>query len=123
VEAQEQMKKDYSKLNFVKHIQRLENYRGHKTIIFYPAYDCYMGYMDDDFFAFQVPKNVQKKILSPTEVVDYYKDKIFLKSPEIDFNTFVAIERLAPFMNAVRFVYDQEKKMKNGNTDKIKETT
>jgi hypothetical protein len=103
---------DLSRLNLIKQVQRIENYRGYKLILYINCYPFgHMGYLDDDFFAIET----MGKYLSPTEAIDHYLDKTFFHNPALEMDMFLNYrsnkkEIYRPYVNAVRYVHDQIKK-------------
>lgn len=116
-------KKDYSKINFVKQVQKLYNYRGYKKIIIFCTMDVYMGYKDDEFFAFRLPSGSKKTFLAPKEAVDYYEDKIFIKSPQLDYKTFKPLKQYNWILESVNLVYGGDKKFGDTIRESQTETT
>jgi len=112
-------KTDYSKLNLVKSIIELKNYRGYNKILFLrPFSNSYMGYLDNDFFGFTVPNGGEQGtkhwLMEPKEAIDHYLDKTFFHNPSLEYNTFISKPLFRPYVNALRLKFD------NGNKTKIK---
>jgi hypothetical protein len=106
---------DTSRLNLIKQVQRIEGYRGYKLILYINCYPfAHMGYLDQDFFAVETTE----KYLSPTEAIDYYLDKTFFHTPALEMDMFLNYKQnkkeiFKPYVNAVRYVYDQIYKKKS----------
>jgi len=112
-------KTDYSKLNLVKSIIELKNYRGYNKILFLrPFSNTYMGYLGDDFFGFTVPdggeQGTKHWLMEPKEAIDHYLDKTFFHNSSLEYNTFISKPLFRPYVNALRL------KLDNGNKTKIK---
>jgi hypothetical protein len=104
---------DYSKINFVKQVEKFENHRGYKLILYIrPFYDTHMGYiMDNDaFFGFKHPN--PKSMLESLEAIDYYLDKVpeIFRNPSLEYDMFSSKELFKPYLNALNFVRDESKK-------------
>lgn len=110
-------RQDYSKINLVKSIIELKNYRGHKRILFIrPFSNTYMGYLDNDFFGYTVQEGKQQLwLMDPEEAIDHYIDNIPFKYPSLEYDTFYSKPMYRPYMNALKLKFD------NGNKTKIKE--
>ena len=112
-------KTDYSKLNLVKSIIELKNYRGFKKILFLrPFSNTYMGYLGDEFFAFTVPEgenNTKYWLMEPKEAIDHYLDKTFFHNPSLEYNTFISKPLFRPYVNALRLKFDNGNKIKTKN--------
>ena len=99
--------KDLGRLNTIKQIQHIEDYKGYKKCIVltpnsYPYFHC--GYLDDNFFAFT--SSVNKPILNtPQQVIDRYLEipQIFRNS-ELEWNIYSKDYKL--FMNSVKMTYE-----------------
>src|SRR5688500_5551443 len=95
---------DYSKINIVKQIRELKDYKGYKRILTVkPFINTYIGYMDGVFFGFTVPdldpneKDEQKKrrnrnlnFMEPEEAIDYYLNTFheIFRNPALEYQTF-----------------------------------
>ena len=111
-------KQDYSKLNMVKSIIELKDYRGFKKILFLrPFSNCYMGYLDSQFFGFTVPEggDTNKWLMEPKEAIDHYLDKTFFHNPLLEYDTFISKPLFRPYVNALRLKFDNGNKIKTKN--------
>lgn len=87
-------------------IQLLENYRGYDRIWCYtPIYTAphiHMGYLCKDFFFYILPPYHRFiDINTPTSIVDYYLDMIFLKDPGSEYNLAFMNDEYRPYLNAL----------------------
>ena len=109
-------KQDYSKLNMVKSIIELKDYRGFKKILFLrPFSNSYIGYLDSQFFGFTVPEgggDTKYWLMEPKEAIDHYLDKIFFHNPSLEYDTFVSKSLFRPYVNALRLKFDNGNKVK-----------
>lgn len=97
---------DYSKLNLIKQIQVLENYRGYKKILFIrQSPNTYLGYLDNEFFGYELPAGTETKywFMEAKEAVDYYLDKTFFHIPTIEYDTFIKIKDCYPYITALKY--------------------
>ncbi len=82
---------NYQDLNPIKKIHILEDYRGYKKILFMrPFSNVYIGYLDDDFFGFEVREEdgLKRWLMEAKEAVDHYLDKIFFHVPSDEYDIF-----------------------------------
>lgn len=104
-------KTDYSKLNIVKSIIELKDYRGYNKILFLrPFSNSYIGYLDSQFFGFMVPEgggDTKYWLMEPKEAIDHYLDKIFFHNPSLEYNTFVSKSLFRPYVNALRLKFEK----------------
>jgi hypothetical protein len=110
-------KQNYSKINLIKSIVELKDYRGHKRILFLrPFSNTYMGYLGTEFFGYTMPEgNTKYWLMDPEEAVDYYLDNIPFKYPSLEYDTFYSKPMYRPFVTALKFKLDKS----NGNKTKI----
>lgn len=106
---------DYSKINPIKQVKTIENYRGYKKILFLrPFANTYLGYLDDDFFGFTVrkgdDKNMKYWLMEPQQAVDYYLDRTFFHNPVLEYDTFRARPEYHMYLNALKLVKEGNKK-------------
>lgn len=99
---------NYETINIVKMVDKLENYRGYKKIlVIRPFPNTYLGYLDDDFFAYRVDeKNLKLWMMDTKKCVDHYLDKIFFHNPGLEYATFNN-KTHKPFINALNMVKDK----------------
>lgn len=120
---------DLSKINIVKQIKELKDYREYKRILVLQFGDVYMGYLGEDFFGFKVPeldpkeKDEDKKIkhrqlwfMEPQQVVDYYFENFnpIFRNPQLEYNTFNSQSVYKPYLTALKFKLEKS----NGNKTK-----
>ena len=104
--------KDYSKLNLVKQITELKDYRDYKRILFIsPVAGTYLGYLDSNFFGFSVPEGAQPRYLfmELQEAVDYYLDhfSILFRNSYLEYNNFIT--NFKPYITALKFKLESKK--------------
>lgn len=108
-------KTDYSKLNIVKSIIELKNYRGYKKILFLrPFSNSYIGYLDENFFGYTVPEGQDTShwLMEPKEAIDYYLDNTFFQNPTLEYDIFVSKPMFRPYVNALQLKFDNGNKTK-----------
>jgi hypothetical protein len=101
---------DFSKINPIKSIQELKDYRGYKRILFLrPFANTYMGYLDDEFFGYTVrdQDGVSRWGMEAKEAIDYYLDKTFFHNPSLEWSTFMAKPLYRGYVNALRLKFDK----------------
>lgn len=94
---------------FLPDVKTLEDYRGYKKILFVrPFAGSYMGYLEDSFFGFTVPKEqgVEYWLMDIKEAVDYYIDRVPFKIPDLEYDTFVNRKEYAPSVKLLKMVKD-----------------
>lgn len=97
---------------FLPEIKTLYNYRGYNKILFArPFAGSYMGYLDNDFFGFTVPKGngIDHWLMDTKEAVDYYIDNVPFKIPSLEYDTFVNRKEYAPVVKLLKMVKDGNK--------------
>lgn len=102
--------KDLGRLNTIKQVQQIENYRGYnKCLVLTPNVNPYFhcGYLDDAFFAFTSSANAAF-LETPQQVVDYYLqiNPIFRNST-LEWNIYSKDYKL--FINSVKVAYESSK--------------
>lgn len=113
---------DYSKINLVKQIKELKNYREYKRILVLQFGNVYMGYLGEEFFGYKIPsldpdeKDEAKKIrqrelwfMTPEQAVDYYFEHFhsIFQNSQLEYNTFAAKKEYKPYMNALKMKLDK----------------
>ena len=109
-----EFKKDYSKLNLVKQITELKDYRDYKRILFIsPNTGTYLGYLDKDFFGFSVPEGAQPRYLfmDVKEAVDYYLNhfSLIFRNPYLEYMSFNGKPEFIPYLSALKFKLESKK--------------
>ena len=92
----------FSKINLVKQIDELKDYRGYKRILVIKADNVYMGYLDGDYFGYTVPEGL---FMTPEQVVDYYFKNFhpIFHNSEIEYNEFNSKETYRPYITALKY--------------------
>jgi hypothetical protein len=103
---------DYSKINPVKAIEEIKDYRGYKRILFLrPFSNTYMGYLDNQFFGFTVrEEDTRHWLMEPKEAVDYYLDNTFFQNPTLEYDIFVSKPTYKGYVNALKLKFDMGNK-------------
>ena len=109
--------KDYSKLNLVKQIIELKDYRDYNHILFIsPVPGTYLGYLGNDFFGFMVPEGAGREFLfmSAKEAIDYYLNhfSLIFRNTYLEYMSFNGKPEFMPYLSALKF------KLENGDKKK-----
>lgn len=101
---------NYDKINIVKMIKTLQNYRGYNKILFImPFPNTYLGYLDDNFFGYTVDeKNLKLCMMSPEKAIDHYLDNTFFHNASLEYNTFFSKKEFRSFVNALNMVKEKK---------------
>jgi hypothetical protein len=105
---------DYSKINPVKAIEEIEDYRGYSRILFLrPFSNTYMGYLDNQFFGFTVrEEDTRHWLMEAKEAIDHYLDNTFFHNSSLEYNTFVSKPMYRPYVNSLQLKFDNGNKTK-----------
>lgn len=105
---------DYAKINPVKSIEEIKDYRGYKRILFLrPFSNTYMGYLDNQFFAFTVREGDNKHwLMDAREAVDHYLDNTFFHNSGLEYSAFFSKPIYRGYLASLTFVKDQYDKKK-----------
>jgi hypothetical protein len=108
-------KQSYSKINMIKSILELKDYRGYKRILFLrPFSNTYLGYLDNQFFGFTVQEGDTKHwLMDIKDAVDHYLDKTFFHNSSLEYNTFMTKPIYKPYVTALKFMRDKSEKKDN----------
>lgn len=105
---------NYYKINPIRQIQRIENYRGYKLILYLPVildkHISHLGYMDKDFFGYKA-KVTSSTGITPQAAIDFYLDVMYFKDPSLDYSTFKNDNKYKIYMNSLQLLYDTIYKM------------
>ena len=103
---------NYSKINMIKSIVELKDYRGYKRILFLrPFSNTYMGYLDNQFFGYTVPvEDTKHWLMEPKDAIDHYLDKTFFHNSSLEYNTFISKPLYRPYVNALQLKFDKGNK-------------
>ncbi len=103
---------NYSKINLIKSIIELKGYRGYNRILFLrPFSNTYMGYLDNQFFAFTVPAEDTKHwLMEAKDAIDHYLDKTFFHNSSLEYNTFISKPLYRPYINSLKLKFDKGNK-------------
>ena len=100
---------NYYRLNPIRNIQRIENYRDYKLILYLPVvidkHIAHLGYLDHDFFGYKA-KLASSTGITPQQTIDYYLDIMYFKSPELDYVTFKNDNNYKIYVNSLQLLYD-----------------
>ena len=104
---------DYAKINPVKSIEEIKDYRGYKRILFLrPFSNTYMGYLDNHFFGFTVREGDNKHwLMDAREAVDHYLDNTFFHNSGLEYSTFFSKPIYRGYLNSLKLKFDK------GNND------
>ena len=107
-------KQNYSKINMVKSIVELKDYRGYKRILFLrPFSNTYMGYLDNSFFGFTVQEaDTRHWLMEAKEAVDHYLDNMFFQNSSLEYSTFFSKPLYRAYVNALQLKFDNGSKTK-----------
>jgi hypothetical protein len=106
---------EFPKMNPIRQVQKIENYRGYKIILYLPIITgdsmTHFGYLDRDFFAFKLRKKSRTDKTSflfdtPHMAIDYYLDKMYFKNSQMEWDGFANINEYKTLVTALKFVYD-----------------
>ncbi len=106
---------EFPKLNPIRNVQRIENYRGYKLILYVPLitanYMAHFGYLDRDFFAFKLKaKNKLDRTSflfdTPQKAIDFYLDTMYFKDSKTEWDGFANINAYKTHINCLKFVHD-----------------
>jgi len=116
--------KDYSKLNLVKQVKVLENYKGYSKIYYIkPFINTHFAYLDGMFMGFTVPApRTDQKYMdlmfmdTPEQAIDHYHKTIHMvfRNPGLEYSQFFSKDEFRPYIQALKFKMDSDNK-KNGN--------
>jgi hypothetical protein len=111
---QRSREQDYSKINPVKSIEEIKDYRGYKRILFLrPFSNTYLGYLDNSFFGFTVREEDNKHwLMDAKEAVDYYLDNTFFHNSGLEYSTFFSKPIYRGYLNALKLKFDNGNKTK-----------
>lgn len=108
-------------MNPIRQIQKIENYRGYKIILYVPIVTVHdmthLGFLDKDFFAFRLKRKSRTDKTSflfdtPQKAIDHYLDKMYFKDSKIEWDGFANIKAYKVYMTSLKFVYDSIYKTK-----------
>lgn len=106
---------EFPKLNPIRQVQKIENYRDYKLILYIPIITqtsmTHLGFLDHDFFAFSLKRRSRTDKTSflfetPQMAIDFYLDKMYFKDSRTEWDGFANIKAYKVYVTALTFVYD-----------------